>query len=253
MVLEICVESVASAVAAELGGAQRIELCSNLFEGGTTPAAGLLSVVRRRVSIDVAVMIRPRGGDFLYSEDEFEVMQADVEQAQGLGADAIVLGMLNADGYVDVERTRRLVELARPLPVTFHRAIDMSADLMACLEQVIEAGAQRVLTSGGAQSALEGSGRIRELLAASAGRIAIMAGSGITEANAREIAQATGVREFHASLRRSVPSGMRYSVPDLALGDLGSREYTHSVTLEEDVRRLATALDPLAAFPSRKQ
>jgi copper homeostasis protein len=247
MVLEVCVDSVASAVAAERGGAQRIELCSDLLEGGITPGPGLLALVRERVTIDIYVMVRPRGGDFLYDDDEFEVMRREIEQLRKLGADGIVLGILNERAGVDVERTRRLVEQARPLPVTFHRAIDMTPDPVAAVNDVIATGAERLLSSGGARSALKGSATLRALQSAAGGQIAVMAGGGLTPENVREVAQRTGITEFHASLRRTVPSRVAFHRPGVTMGDVSSsREYLRYVTLEEDVRAMTAALARMA-------
>jgi copper homeostasis protein len=241
MDLEVCVDSVESAIAAEHGGATRVELCSDLLEGGITSGAGLIACVRRNISIGLFVMIRPRGGDFCYSNLEFEVMMEEIAHARRLRADGIVLGLLNEESRVDVERTRKLVAAAAPLPVTFHRAIDMTSDLQAALEDVISTGATRILTSGGASSAANGSAAIARMVHASKGRIAIMPGAGITPANIAAIAHQTGVTEFHSSARTAVESPVRLRKEGLAMGDMRDGEYRRCVVLPETVRALLHA------------
>jgi len=242
ILIEICVDSVASAVAAVRGGARRLELCSDLLEGGITPSAGLIAMTRAKVSIALHVMIRPRGGDFLYTADEFEIMRRDIEMAKNLGADGVVFGLLDADGNVDSQRSSQLVELARPMDVTFHRAFDMSADLLRSLEDVCAAGANRILTSGGEPTALQGLASITTLVKAVAGRISIMPGSGIRPENARRIIEASGVREIHAGLASAVPSAMRFRNPRISMGSAPEREYERRVVLEESVRSLLRAV-----------
>jgi len=242
-VLEICVDSVESAVAAERGGARRIELCSDLLEGGITPSPGLLERVRKRVGLDVFVMIRPRGGDFCYTDEEFAVMKADIDFAKRLGADGVVLGILDAEGYVDVERTRELVELARPLPVTFHRAVDVSADLSDSLERIIASGAQRVLTSGGKRRAADSVPEIADAMRRTRGRLTIMAGGGLNPENIRALADEAGVEEFHASLNTSVESPVLRRNDSLFLGADLDRDYTRYIVREEDVRGLREELE----------
>jgi copper homeostasis protein len=247
MELEICVDSVESAVAAELGGAQRVELCSALSEGGLTPSLGLIRAVRSRIGIGVYVMIRPRGGDFFYSEEEFAVMREDIAYAAEAGSNGVVFGLLTADGNVDVERSGQLVEAARSaspsMEVTFHRAIDMARDLHSSLEDVIQSGAHRVLTSGGAQTAVLGSASVAGLLHAARGRIGVMVCGNVRPENVQQIAQATGAREFHASLRTPVPSPVTYRNPALSLGEAGSDEYARNAVVTPDVRNLRQAMD----------
>jgi copper homeostasis protein len=240
--LEVCVSSAESAVAAERGGAARVELVSDLLEGGITPSAGLIGRVRERIRIRLQVIIRPRGGDFCYGGDEFAVMEADVLGARKLGADGVVLGLLHPDGRVDVERTRRLVELARPLKVTFHRAFDMAADLPRALEEVIATGADRLLTSGGERSAADGADTIRALISASRSRIVIMAGGGIRAANARSIVERTGVRELHAGLEEATASPMVHRNDRLAMGAAKDREFQRFLVREETVRAFVNSL-----------
>jgi copper homeostasis protein len=243
MDLEVCIDSVESAIAAERGGAKRVELCSDLLEGGITPGAGLISSVRRHIGIDLFVMIRPRGGDFFYTEFEFEVMQEEIAHARNLGADGVVLGLLDEQGRVDVARTRMLVELASPLQVTFHRAIDMTADLPTALDDVIATGATRILTSGGAPNVQKGLKEITLMIEAARGRIAIMPGGGITPENIATVAQATGASEFHSSARSTFPSPVRFRKQGMSMGDLRDREYRRFSVRAENVRALLHGLD----------
>jgi copper homeostasis protein len=241
--IEICVDSVASSMAADQGGANCVELCANLPEGGVTASAGLMELVRDRISIDLQIMIRPRAGSFFYTDDEFEVMRRDILFARKTGVDGVVLGILTADGEVDVERTTQLVELARPLNVTFHRAFDVSANIFQALEDVCACGADRVLTSGGKRTAFDGIDTIARLVQAARGRIAIMAGGGIREHNTATIVEQTGVKEIHSSLGPSTDSHTdlhtEYAANVLmALGHSGF-EVRH-----EDVRKLREAVEP---------
>jgi copper homeostasis protein len=197
LLLEACVAGVESALAAQQGGADRVELCEDLAVGGVTPSAGAIAVACRALEIPVHVLIRPRGGDFLYSEWEFEVMRRDLETAQALGAAGVALGLLTASGAVDCERTARLVKAARPLRVTFHRAFDLVREPHQALEELIALGVDRILTSGGSPTAREGLARLGDLARSSAGRIGIMAGGQIREDDLPAIL-AAGLREVHA-------------------------------------------------------
>ena len=243
VVVEVCVDSVASALAAERGGAARVELCSSLIEGGITPSAGLIEMTRASVSLALHVMIRPRGGDFCYDLHEFEIMRRDLALTKQLGADGVVFGILNVEGNVDVSRTRELVELARPLAVTFHRAFDMTSDLSHALDDVCAAGADRLLTSGGEPTSLQGQDKILQLVQQAQSRITIMPGSGIKPENARNLIEHTGVTEIHVGLRSALPSPMLHRNPRVSMGSVEGREYQRFAVLEENVRRLCSALE----------
>lgn len=210
ILLEAVVDSVESAVAAKSGGAERVELCANLVEGGLTPSAGMIAQCRDRIDIPLYVMIRPRGGDFLYSDTELEIMRRDIRQARALGADGVVLGLLLPDGTVDAARTGRLVAMARPLDVTFHRAIDVCRDPIEALDALMLTGVDRVLTSGQAPSALSGARMIARMVRHAANQLVILPGGRINESNAARIIERTGARELHVRGARQVKSGMKY-------------------------------------------
>jgi copper homeostasis protein len=212
--LEIAAGSLASALAAQEGGADRVELCGSLAEGGVTPSHGVLAVVRERVRLPIYVLIRPRPGDFLYGDDEFEVMRRDIESCVKLGFDGVVIGALDVEGAID-PRCRELASAAGKLGVTFHRAFDASADMTRSLDAVIAVGCERVLTSGGCVSALAGSDAIANLVRRAAGRIKVMAGGGISASNLAEVARRSHADEFHGSARRVVASRMRHRNPAL--------------------------------------
>ena len=208
MVFEVCVDSVEGALAAQAAGAQRVELCDNLVEGGTTPSLGMLLVTRKSVTIDINVIIRPRGGDFCYSDLEMDVMRQDILAAKKAGANGVVIGVLNPDGSVDEQRSARLVETARPMSVTFHRAFDLTRDPVEALEAVCRMGIERILTSGQMPSALEGADCIARLVRQAQNRTIIMAGGGVNAHNIAIVLSQTGVKECHFSARKTVESPM---------------------------------------------
>jgi copper homeostasis protein len=217
--IEICVFSPESCLNAQEAGAQRIELCAGLYEGGTTPSAGLVAWAVENLTIETHVMIRPRGGDFCYDELEFEIMCRDIEIAKSLGAAGVVLGILNPNGTVDVTRTKVLVALAKPLQTTFHRAFDRTQEPFPALEHVIETGAVRLLTSGQKPSAIQGKVLISQLVVAANGRIEIMAGAGVNADNAAELLE-TGVDALHLTAKATRPSPMRYRNPELTMASV---------------------------------
>ena len=198
-------------------GVDRVELCASPAEGGVTPSLATIERVAEIKGLDVSVMIRPRGGDFLYSDDEFQTMLRDIEHARKAGATGVVFGILTADGKVDVERTRALVEAAGDMETTFHRAVDMTEDYITAVEAVIKAGCKRILTSGGYDKAIEGKENIARAVEISRGRIEIMAGSGVVAANAKELID-LGVDALHFSAKTMVTGGMQYRNPRISMG-----------------------------------
>lgn len=243
VLVEACVESVESAVAAAKGGADRVELCDDLVEGGTTPSAGAIRLARERLDIGICVMIRPRGGDFLYTDLEFEVMRDDIAVAKRLGADGVVLGVLRPDGAIDRERTAQLVKAAAPLPVTFHRAFDVSRDPMESLETLTELGVRRVLTSGQRAAASESLDLIRRLVDTAGERITILAGGGITSDNVAGIVAATAVREIHVYAPGRYPSPMEYRNDTVPMGmAYEPEEYVRTVTDPERIRAVVDSV-----------
>lgn len=259
-ILEMCVDSLPSALAAEAGGADRIELCSGLAEGGLTPSLGLIRAVRAQVGLRVHVMIRPRPGDFVYSADEIAVMREDILLARQSGAEGVVFGLLTAGGDVDVEATATLVAHARPMEVTFHRAIDVARDLHRALKAVMEAGADRVLTSGGRLSALEGAEELRVMVQEAGAQsgiqpgatLRVMAGGGVRAENIPELARRTGVTEFHAALRSSPSNRVLHAMPQAAAGEFTPLQQGYRALRTEDVRGLREALRAIPASEERR-
>ena len=221
-ILEACVDSAEAAVAAARAGAGRVELCANLVEGGTTPSAGSIRAAVVEAGVDVMVMIRPRGGDFVYSPRELEVMRHDIMAARDCGAHGVVFGCLTRDGVIDRDSVTALRGLAAPLPVTFHRAFDVCRDPFEALDELIELGINRLLTSGQQPTAPEGLALIGELVDRAADRIVVMPGVGIDAGNVRKVALATGAREFHVYTERTRDSEMRFRREDIPMG----REYS---------------------------
>lgn len=237
LLLEIAVNSLASALAAQAGGADRVELCTALELGGVTPSAGLVAQVRRQLSIPLHVLVRPRAGDFVYDDEEHATVLADIAHCAAIGCDGVVIGALTEEGGVDIGRCREWVAAAGTLDKTFHRAIDVCRDPAQALEDIIALGFHRVLSSGGASGAPQGAARLRALVEQADGRIAIMPGAGITADNIVELRATTGAGEFHASAKRALPSRMRFASADmLGMGDGEIRSDA------EEVRRLADAL-----------
>jgi len=204
--LEIAANSPASALAAQDGGADRIELCTALEVGGLTPTHAQIALARERVKLPIYVLIRPRAGDFIYSDLEFETMERDIRNCAALGCNGVVIGVLDAEGNIDLPRCRVLIAAAGKLGVTFHRAFDMSRDPRRALEDIVAVGCERVLSSGARESALAGAALLRDLVVQAAGRIVVMPGAGIDTANIKTIRTLTGAREFHASAKRQIPS-----------------------------------------------
>ena len=238
---EICANSVASCIAAQEGGADRVELCAGIPEGGTTPSYGMIRNARKSINIGLNVIIRPRGGDFLYSESEIEEMLYDIHIAKELGADGLVFGCLTPEGDVDIKVMKRLMEAAGETPVTFHRAFDHTSDPLKALEDIIGLGCARILTSGCRPTALEGVSLLAQLVEAAGDRIIIMPGCGVKESNIAETARLSGAREFHFSARESVESGMIFRNPEVAMG---TEEDPYGY-VQTTARRVAATIEPL--------
>lgn len=235
--MEVCANSLESAIAAQEGGAIRVELCDNLAEGGTTPSYAQIAMAKKMLQIKVYPIIRPRGGDFLYTQLEFELMKEDIKICKSLKCDGVVIGILKADGSIDKERCKALVELASPMGVTFHRAFDMSNDFEKALEDIIEIGCERVLSSGGESSALKGAATLAKLIEQSAGRIIVMPGAGISKTNITELIKTTDAIEFHASARHTSSSEMQFKNQKLSMG-AAADEFSHDLTDSQLVKEL---------------
>ena len=240
---EVCANGVESCLATQRGGADRVELCAGIPEGGTTPSIGEIRVARRYLTqTRLHVIIRPRGGDFLYTPLELERMVADIDAAREAGADGVVFGCLQSDGTLDMAANRLLMDHAKGLSVTFHRAFDRCAHPTEALEQLIDLGIDRVLTSGQQPQALQGAPLLRQLHAQAAGRIILLAGCGVNESNIRQLYQLTGITEFHFSARETFKSKMQYSNPDVFMGDPNADEDSLMYTTEERVRNTIAQL-----------
>lgn len=244
-ILEVCCGDLESVVAAKAGGAQRIELCSALSEGGLTPSAGLIAEALRQGIAKVHVLIRPRNGDFLYTESEVAVMEHDIRAAVAAGADGVVIGALTEDGEIDIPTCRRLVKAAGSASVTFHRAFDLCRNPEKALEEIITLGCDRILTSGLAQSALAGAERLASLNRLVAGRIILLAGGGVNPENAREIMNLTGLNELHASAKTTTGSRMKFRREAVNMGEAGKDEYSRQVTDASTVAEIIHAMNTI--------
>jgi copper homeostasis protein len=239
--IEICANGLQSALNAQMGGAERVELCDNLYAGGTTPSAGTIRLARKYLSIGLHVLIRPRGGDFLYNAHEMEIMKDDIRFCKDVGADGVVIGILNADGSIDTGRTAELIELARPMYVTFHRAFDMCLDAYEALEQLIQLNVDCLLTAGQKNKASDGVELIAQLVEQAAGRIQIMPGSGVNADNLQWLKTRTGATAFHMTAQSLVNSDMTYRNKDVRMGALPQiPEYKYAVSDLEKIRLIVS-------------
>jgi copper homeostasis protein len=242
VLIEACVDSPASAVAAVGAGAHRVELCANLREGGTTPTVGALEACRSRVAVPVFVLVRPRPGDFCYDEGELDVMARDIRVLRGHGAQGVVIGALTPAGDVDREALSRLLDEARPLPVTFHRGFDLARDAEAALETLIQCRTDRLLTSGAAATALEGAGVIERLVRLAGDRLVVMAGGGVRAGNAAEVARRTGVRELHTGPSRRADGPMRFRAATARVEKSGTDPFAREVVDDAEIRAIVRAV-----------
>ena len=245
-ILEVAVFNIESALLAAKAGADRIELCENPYDGGTTPSYGTLKTVREKINIPVFPIVRARGGDFLYSEEEFEVMKKDVALIKDIGFEGMVIGLLKKDGTIDIQRTLRLVELAYPLEVTFHRAFDRAAEPLQALEDVIKCGCQRILTSGQVSHAFDRKELIKQLIQQADNRIIIMPGSGVRSSNIKALIEFTGAEEVHSSARKIVPSQMQFIQKTM-------NENLENISVDEnEIRKMKEALNASAQLKEER-
>ena len=242
-ILEICCGSLASAIAAQEGGAHRVELCANLYEGGTTPSHGTLELAREKLGIEINVLVRPRGSDFVYDENEMDIIRRDVIKCKELGIDGVVIGFLTPEGEIDTEKTAEIVELARPMSVTFHRAFDMCKDPYAALDELIEIGVDRILTSGQVNMAPDGVDLIAELVRKAGDRIIIMPGAGLEVENIAEFHAKVGAKEYHSTLWDKVESVMEFRMPGVFMG--GLPEIPEFTWMQTDPERVMLFLEQL--------
>jgi copper homeostasis protein len=253
-ILEVCCGSADFAIAAASAGANRVELCDNLVEGGTTPSVGAVSHTLERTDVPVMQMIRPRGGDFLYSDDEFQVMVRDIVAARELGVMGVVFGVLTAQGRVDRERTERLVDAARPLAVTFHRAFDLSRNLMESLDTLIEIGVDRVLTSAGKPSVFDGLPVLGDLVREAGDSLVVLPGGGIRAHNITRLFELPGIREVHIGASRQVPSSMTFRADGIPMGRAYEpNEYVREGVDGEAIRAIAAVFDGQRVDGARQQ
>jgi len=243
--LEITVNSIDSAIISQDSGADRIELCDNFAEGGTTPSAGSIQLARKLLTIDLFVIIRPRGGDFLYNDIEFETMKQDILYAKDLGVDGVVFGVLKEDGTVDHGRNLELVNLAKPMQTTFHRAFDMTIDAFASMEDIIDLGFNRILTSGQKPTALGGAGLLADLVEKAGERIIIMPGSGIDEENISYLATRTKATEFHGSFKTKIQSEMKFKNEQAFMGKANSSEYEFDIADSNKIKNAVQIIEKL--------
>ena len=239
-ILEVIGFNIESCIAAQSAGAHRIELCDNPGEGGTTPSYGFIKTAREKLEIDLYPMIRPRGGDFLFSDDEFEIMCEEVKVCKSLMCDGIVIGMLNSDGTIDKKHCSKLIELAYPMGVTFHRAFDRTRDAFEALETLINIGCERILTSGLKPNVNDGIHLLKALVEKADERIIIMPGAGVRSSNIKELAVTTGAKEFHSSARKQVDSKMNYLNKEM------NEQLTSVIADEEEIKNILSFLNELS-------
>ena len=242
-VLEVCCGSLASALAAQEGGAHRVELCDNLYEGGTTPSHGTLSLAREKMTIKINVLVRPRGSDFVYNENEMEIIKRDVMKCKELGMDGVVIGFLTPRGEIDVEKTTEIVKLASPMSVTFHRAFDMCKDPYNALEELIEVGVDRILTSGQKNMAPEGIDLIADLVKKAGDRVIIMPGAGLEVENAAEFHAKVGAKEYHSTLWDEIESVMAFRRSDVFMG--GSPEIPEFTWMQTNPEKVSLFIEEM--------